>query len=44
MEFRGHDHVVECAIFAPIVAYPFIREMIGVEKDVNVCVNELFLD
>ncbi|KAG9290914.1 hypothetical protein G9A89_011064 [Geosiphon pyriformis] len=33
MEFRGHDHVVECAIFAPIVAYPFIRELIGVEKD-----------
>lgn len=29
MDFRGHDHVVECAIFAPVNAYSFIRELIG---------------
>ncbi|RUS20727.1 WD40-repeat-containing domain protein [Endogone sp. FLAS-F59071] len=29
MDFRGHDHVVECAIFAPMNAYSFIRELIG---------------
>lgn len=33
MDFRGHDHVVECSIFVPVVAYPFIRELIGVDKD-----------
>ncbi|CEI91462.1 Putative Nuclear distribution protein PAC1 [Rhizopus microsporus] len=26
MEFRGHEHVVECVIFLPVVAYPFIAE------------------
>lgn len=26
MDFRGHDHVVECAIFLPTVSYPFILE------------------
>lgn len=35
MEFRGHDHVVECAIFAPAAAIPFIREMIGLVVDVR---------
>jgi len=30
MEFRGHEHVVECAVFAPIIAYPAIRELAGV--------------
>jgi hypothetical protein len=34
MDFRGHDHVVECAIFVPVIAYPFVRELIGVDKDV----------
>lgn len=29
MELRGHEHVVECAVFAPIVAYPAIRELAG---------------
>ena len=29
MELRGHDHVVECAVFAPVVAYPAIRELAG---------------
>ncbi|CAJ0918669.1 19262_t:CDS:2 [Entrophospora sp. SA101] len=33
MDFRGHDHVVECAIFAPIASYPLVRELIGVDKD-----------
>ena len=27
MELRGHEHVVECAVFAPIVAYAAIREL-----------------
>lgn len=26
MDFRGHDHVVECAIFLPVISYPFIWE------------------
>jgi WD40 repeat protein len=29
MEFRGHDHVIECAIFVPVNAYPYIRELIN---------------
>ena len=29
MEFRGHDHVVECAIFVPVNAYPYVRELIN---------------
>jgi platelet-activating factor acetylhydrolase IB subunit alpha len=32
MEFRGHDHVVEYVIFAPINSYPFIQELIGDEN------------
>ena len=35
MDFRGHDHVVECAIFVPVIAYPFVRELIGLDKDVS---------
>ncbi|WVQ82994.1 nuclear distribution protein PAC1 [Cryptococcus sp. DSM 104549] len=27
MELRGHDHVVECAVFAPVAAYTAIREL-----------------
>ncbi|KAI9256790.1 putative platelet-activating factor acetylhydrolase ib alpha subunit [Helicostylum pulchrum] len=26
MDFRGHDHVVECVIFLPVVSYPFVLE------------------
>ncbi|KAI8637199.1 Lissencephaly-1-like protein B [Parasitella parasitica] len=26
MEFRGHEHVVECAIFLPVISYPFVWE------------------
>jgi len=29
MELRGHEHVVECAVFAPVIAYPAIRELAG---------------
>lgn len=29
MEFRGHDHIIEIAVFAPVVAYPAIRELAG---------------
>ena len=29
MEFRGHDHIIEVAVFAPAVAYPAIRELAG---------------
>ncbi|SCZ96877.1 BZ3500_MvSof-1268-A1-R1_Chr4-1g06810 [Microbotryum saponariae] len=28
-ELRGHDHVIEVAVFAPIAAYPAIRELAG---------------
>jgi platelet-activating factor acetylhydrolase IB subunit alpha len=31
MEFRGHEHVLECAIFAPVNSYPYIQELIGDE-------------
>lgn len=31
MEFRGHEHVLECAIFAPINSYQYIQELIGDE-------------
>lgn len=29
VELRGHDHVVECAVFAPVNAYAAIRELGG---------------
>ena len=29
MELRGHTHVVECAEFAPVVAYGPIRALAG---------------
>jgi platelet-activating factor acetylhydrolase IB subunit alpha len=29
MEFRDHDHVVEVAVFAPVVSHAAIRELIG---------------
>jgi platelet-activating factor acetylhydrolase IB subunit alpha len=29
MELRGHEHVVEVAIFAPVAAYGAIRELVG---------------
>ncbi|ORX49512.1 dynein regulator [Hesseltinella vesiculosa] len=32
MDFRGHEHVIEWAIFAPIKAYPFIQELVGLEN------------
>jgi platelet-activating factor acetylhydrolase IB subunit alpha len=28
-ELRGHEHVVECAVFAPVVSYAAIRELSG---------------
>ncbi|UOH80908.1 nuclear distribution protein PAC1 [Cryptococcus neoformans] len=31
MELRGHEHVVECAVFAPVNAYPAIRELAGLK-------------
>lgn len=31
MEFRGHEHVLECAIFAPVNSYQYIQELIGDE-------------
>lgn len=31
MELRGHEHVVECAVFAPLNAYPAIRELAGLK-------------
>lgn len=29
MEFRGHDNAVEVVVFAPVYAYPAIRELAG---------------
>lgn len=29
MEFRGHDHIIEIAVFAPAAAYLAIRELAG---------------
>jgi hypothetical protein len=29
MELRGHEHVVECAVFAPVSAYSSIKELAG---------------
>lgn len=29
IELRGHEHVVECAAFAPLAAYAPIRELTG---------------
>lgn len=28
-DLRGHEHVVECAVFAPVSSYPMIRELAG---------------
>lgn len=30
VELRGHEHVVEVAVFAPIAAYSAIRELAGI--------------
>lgn len=30
MELRGHEHVVECAIFLPTNSYPFLWEWLNV--------------
>lgn len=30
-ELRGHEHVVECAVFAPVAAYAAIRELGGLQ-------------
>lgn len=37
MEFRGHDNVVEVVVFAPIAAYPAIRELAGIPVSNNNC-------
>ena len=31
VELRGHDHVVECAMFIPVEFYPAIRELTGLK-------------
>ena len=37
-ELRGHEHVVECAVFAPVAAYPAVRELAGLAVCLrNVC-------
>lgn len=38
MQLRGHEHVVECALFAPVNAYPAIRELAGL-KVCPVCLS-----
>jgi platelet-activating factor acetylhydrolase IB subunit alpha len=30
-ELRGHEHVVEAAVFAPLAAYPALLELSGVK-------------
>jgi len=40
MELRGHDHVVECAVFAPVVAYPAIRELAGLAVSLDAFFSE----
>ena len=35
MEFRGHDHIIEIAVFVPAVAYPAIRELAGLPVRTN---------
>ena len=34
-DFRGHDNVVEAAVFAPPSAYPAIRELAGIVSCVS---------
>jgi hypothetical protein len=36
-ELRGHEHIIEVAVFAPIYAYAAIRELAGVT--VRICVD-----
>jgi platelet-activating factor acetylhydrolase IB subunit alpha len=31
MDLRGHEHVVECVTFAPVISYPAIRELAGIK-------------
>ncbi len=35
VELRGHDHVVECAIFVPTTAYTTLKELVGTKLDVG---------
>ena len=45
MEFRGHDHIIEIAVFAPAVAYPAIRELAGLPVRVSLpMISEQFSD
>ena len=37
MEFRGHDNAVEVVVFAPISAYPAIRELAGMPVRYILC-------
>jgi hypothetical protein len=41
MEFRGHEHVVECAIFIPTISYPFIWEWLEANVTILYVVNPL---
>jgi platelet-activating factor acetylhydrolase IB subunit alpha len=34
-ELRGHEHVVECAAFAPVASYPMIRELAGIAVSIE---------
>jgi hypothetical protein len=31
-ELRGHEHVIECAVFAPVSAYPLLSDMAQTPK------------
>ncbi|KAF9176538.1 protein with putative role during mitosis, partial [Haplosporangium sp. Z 27] len=44
-EFRGHDNVVECSVFAPVESYPFIKELIvSCSNDLSIKVWDLQQD
>jgi hypothetical protein len=40
MEFRGHEHVVECVIFLPTISYPFITEWLDVSSTNDIAHTE----
>ncbi|QSL66845.1 hypothetical protein MERGE_001232 [Pneumocystis wakefieldiae] len=35
LEFQGHEHVIECAIFAPNSAYKFLMQLSGIHLSKN---------
>lgn len=44
MEFRGHEHVVECLVFAPVTANELINELIGGNNSNNTNSKQVFFN